>query len=388
MTASVQRLRRSPVFQDNSGFWFYQGFGWAVFLLLQLLLVAADEPLSLVTVTPALLFWLLAFGGSLLLRTLFRPLRQRQLTVVATLGWLSCCSLLGALLVDVAHYLLLWPISQLDITLTGIYDAQPMGAKFPLLFPLYLFWSTLYLTLSRQQDLYLARIAQQVSELKMKESQLQSLLAQLSPHFMFNCINNIRAMILEDPTAARAMLAHFADMLRYQIDSDQQVLVPLRTELHILADYEALMRIQLEHKLQVNYQLDPECLSRKIPKLALQLLFENAIKHGISRLPQGGHIQLTVLPLGPHGLHLELRNSGQLHQADTAAVSTGSGLVNLRSRLALLYGDAASLSLCQQGNEVVAELLIRTLPLTQSAADPAHPAGVSTSERSTSEIKQ
>lgn len=364
-------LSRTPLLQSNNGFWFYQSFGWALFLLLQLLLLATDEPLSLVNVIPALLFWLLAFAGSLLLRALFRPLRQRQLSVVATLGWLSGYSLVAALLVDVLHYLLLWPLSQLHLTLSVIYDAQPIGAKFPLLLPLYLFWSTLYLTLSRQQDLRFARMAQQESELRMKESQLQSLLAQLSPHFMFNCINNIRALILEDPTAARAMLAHFADMLRYQIDSDLQVLVPLRTELQILADYEALMRIQLEHKLQVNYQLDPACLSRKIPKLALQLLFENAIKHGISRLPQGGVIQLTVLPLGEHGLQLELRNSGQLHQAKTTEHCTGSGLLNLRSRLLLLYGDAASLSLYQQGDEVVAELLIHTLPVIQAGIGPA-----------------
>ncbi len=349
--------------RTSGNFWLYQSLGWSLFALLQLLLVGADQPLTLSSLTPALLLLALAIGGTMLLRLLFRRLRRRQRSSAATLGWLFGAPLLLAIAVDISHYLLLWPLSLLHPTLSGLFDAQPLGAKTPFLLPLYIFWSSLYLTLSRQLDIRAAEQAKQESELRLQQSQLQTLLAQLSPHFMFNCINNIRALILEDPQAARTMLAHFADMLRYQIDADQQVLVPLRNELAVLKDYAALLHIQFEQRLQLDYQVDPSCLSRLLPKLTLQLLFENAVKHGISLQPQGGRICLQISALDAVGWLISMRNNGQLHTTPaTAENNTGSGLNNLRQRLALIFGDKATLQLQQQADEVVATVQILAAP--------------------------
>jgi two-component system, LytTR family, sensor kinase len=348
----------------TGSFWLYQSLGWSLFAVLQLLLVATDQPLTFRSLTPALLLLTLAMGGSLLLRLLFRRLRRRPRSTAATLGWLFAAPLLLSIAIDICHYFLLWPISQSHPALSGLFDAQPLGAKTPFLLPLYIFWSSLYLTLSRQLDIRAAEQAKQESELRLQQSQLQTLLAQLSPHFMFNCINNIRALILEDPQAARTMLAHFADMLRYQIDADQQVLVPLRDELAVLKDFAALLHIQFEQRLQLDYQIDPACLSRLLPKLTLQLLFENAVKHGISLQPQGGRISLQINALDAVGWQIVMRNSGQL-QIDAATASennTGSGLSNLRQRLALIFADNAQLQLQQQVDEVVATLQILAAP--------------------------
>jgi len=362
----------SSAARSTSGqFWLYQSLGWSLFALLQLLLVGADQPLTLSSLTPALLLLVLAIGGTLLLRLLFRHLRRRPRSTAATLGWLFGAPLLLSIAIDVSHYLLLWPLSQLHPMLSGVFDAQPLGAKTPFLLPLYIFWSSLYLTLSRQLDIRAAEQAKLGSELRLQQSQLQILLAQLSPHFMFNCINNIRALILEDPQAARSMLAHFADMLRYQIDADQQVLVPLRSELAVLKDYAALLHIQFEQRLQLDYQIDPSCLSRLLPKLTLQLLFENAVKHGISLQPQGGRISIQISALDAIGWQISMRNSGQLHATPATAENnsqnnsdnnTGSGLNNLRQRLALIFGDQATLQLQQQADEVVATLQILAAP--------------------------
>ncbi|WP_164852369.1 sensor histidine kinase [Rheinheimera riviphila] len=362
--------------RSSSSFWLYQSLGWSLFALLQLLLVGADQPLTLSSLTPAWLLLVLAIGGSLLLRLLFRHLRRHPRSTAATLGWLFGAPLLLAITVDVSHYLLLWPLSQLHPSLNGVFDAQPLGAKTPFLLPLYIFWSSLYLTLSRQLDIRAAEQAKLGSELRLQQSQLQILLAQLSPHFMFNCINNIRALILEDPQAARTMLAHFADMLRYQIDADQQVLVPLRSELAVLKDYAALLHIQFEQRLQLEYQIDPSCLSRLVPKLTLQLLFENAVKHGISLQPQGGRISIQISALDAIGWQISMRNSGQLHATPATAENNsqnniGSGLNNLRQRLALIFGDNATLQLQQQAEEVVATVQILAAPResTQLAAN-------------------
>lgn len=352
----------------SGSFWLYQSIGWSLFAVLQLLFVAADQPLTFRSLTPALLLLGLAIGGSVLLRLLYRRLRRRPRSTAATLGWIFAAPLLLSIAIDICHYLLLWPISQSHPALGGLFDAQPLGAKTPFLLPLYIFWSSLYLTLSRQLDIRAAEQAKQESELRLQQSQLQTLLAQLSPHFMFNCINNIRALILEDPQAARTMLAHFADMLRYQIDADQQVLVPLRSELAVLKDFAALLHIQFEQRLQLDYQIDPACLSRLLPKLTLQLLFENAVKHGISLRPKGGLISLQINALDAVGWQITMRNSGQLLLATASASennsenNTGSGLNNLRQRLALIFGDKATLQLQQQADEVVATLQILAGP--------------------------
>lgn len=347
----------------SQGFWWYQSLGWVFFAMVQLLALTTDEALSWHTALPAALFGGLALAGSFVLRSFWQRLRQFLLGTASTLACWFGSALVLALLLDVLHHTLLiglaswWPLAQ------SMAEAQPIGARAVLLLPVYLAWSALYLMLSRQQQLQRAQQSQLASELRLQQSQLQTLLAQLNPHFMFNCINNIRALILEDPAAARRMLAHFADMLRYQISADQQVLVPLRTELAVAEDYIALMQIQFEQRLTVTRQIDPAALSRLVPKLTLQLLLENAIKHGISHTAAGGVIALVVT-VEPRAdcWQLTVQNSGQLHP-EPAAGSSGTGLVNLRQRLTLLFADHASLSLQQQADSVVATVSFSGPPL-------------------------
>ena len=364
MSNLTDRVQSAP-----SGFWLYQSAGWSLFALLQLLMLGSDEPLSLHTLLPALLLLVLALSGSLVLRRLYQRWRQQQHSQGATLGLLVGAALLCALVVDLLHYWLLWPLEQLPLLWQGQefvwFDAQPMGSKLPLLLLLYLVWSMLYLSLSRQQDVRHGEQQRQQLELHMTEARLSSLLAQLSPHFMFNCINNIRALILEDSHSARQMLTHFADLLRYQIQAQSDALVPLREELLVLDDYLALLRIQFEQRLQWQVQVAPDCLARPVPRLALQLLVENAVKHGIGRRQAGGCIELQVERLDAQQWLLQVSNTGEL----TAQIApqglqaqdpgnTGTGLANLRQRLALLYGNEASLQLVQDGDWVRARLIL------------------------------
>jgi len=386
---------------SDQQFWLYQAVGWSLFALLQLLLVAADEPLRLHNALPALLLLLVAFSGSVVLRQFWRRLQTATSGSAAMLGYWLCSALGLAVVSDQLHYWLLWPVSRLDVSLHGVFDAQPMGASAVLLWPLFLVWSALYLMLSRQRQWQAAQRLHRDSELRLQQSQLQSLLAQLNPHFMFNCINNIRALILEDPAAARNMLAHFADMLRYQVAASPEVLVPLRSELAVAEDYIALMKIQFEQRLEFRLQVDPQCSALLLPKLTVQLLLENAIKHGISRSRAGGQIQLQAKLLqAPDRWQLSVCNTGQLPtveeaKADATAALTvtspfdgelntngalnsnarlnssggmnangmGSGLANLQQRLQLLFGPAAQFSLQQEAEMVCARLTFSAGPL-------------------------
>lgn len=371
------RTRQQPL---TSHFWLYQLAGWSLFALLQLLIVGSDEPLTLHTLLPALLLLMLALAGTLLLRANYQRWRRMPRSQLQTLGLLVFSSLITAAIVDVLHYWLLWPLAQLPVLWQSAafhwFDSQPLGSKAPLLTVLYLFWSMLYLTLSRQLDLRRSEQLRQQLERNMTQAQLSSLLAQLSPHFMFNCINNIRALILEDQQNARLMLSHFADLLRYQIQPQTQALVPLAQELSVLDDYLALLHIQYEQRLQWQLHLAPECRQRLVPRLVLQLLVENAVKHGIGQRRDGGCIEILIQPMNDAQWLLQVSNPGQLpapaaapNQAATPHPdNTGTGLTNLRQRLQLLYGPAAQLNLVQDADWVRAQLYLPlNAPLLQES---------------------
>lgn len=353
------QLRIQRPDQPKSGFWLYQSLGWVLCALLQLLLVGSDEALSLSNLLPAWLFLGVAFVGSLLLRLYYQRLRLQHLTSGAALLRMVLAVILTAVVIDILSYLLLYPLSLLSVQLAPVFDAQPVGAKIPVLLLLYTFWSSFYFSLSRQLDLRQATAGAALIKQELQQIQLSTLMSQLQPHFMFNCINNIRALILEDPASARQMLAHFADMLRYQIHADMSAQVSLRRELQVLADYLALASIHYEQRLRYSQQVADACLPFMLPKLAIQLLLENALKHGIDQKSSGGEVQLQVQLLENQYWQIQLRNTGQFTKtASDQLNSTGSGLKNLQQRLLLLYSGLSSFRLYQDRDWVVAELVL------------------------------
>tara|TARA_R110002126_G_scaffold38993_8_gene116015 strand:- start:4264 stop:5325 length:1062 start_codon:yes stop_codon:yes gene_type:complete len=217
------------------------------------------------------------------------------------------------------------------------------GNFFNLLLAL-LFWSVLYFSVSKVRQL------RQTSEL-LKSSQLDALKNQLNPHFLFNAINNIRALILEDPARAREMLARLADMLRYSLSKDDKSKVTLNSELAIVNEYIALCSIQFEERLHFSVDIAVNCRQALVPKLLLQLCVENAIKHGISTEINGGSIDVTVHQTD-NMLNIIIRNDGLLQKV---ARQQGVGLRNIRQRLALLYpaNNDAGLRLYNENNKVI-----------------------------------
>ncbi len=209
----------------------------------------------------------------------------------------------------------------------------------------------------------------QTSELEMlrlavvaKDAQLRVLLAQVNPHFIFNCLNSLRALIIEDPPRAQSMVTELAGMLRYSLQSGKTEAVSLETELEAVCAYLKLEAIRLEERLRIKIDMDPRSLETLIPPMLLQTLVENGVKHGVARLAHGGEIRVAS-EMQKGALKIRVQNSGQL------AESTGStrvGLENIRQRLQLLYGDAASLVLRNQDAEfVIAEV---SIPLAKSPA--------------------
>lgn len=193
----------------------------------------------------------------------------------------------------------------------------------------------------------------QLEQLRMtasvKEAELRALKWQLNPHFLFNSLNSLRALIDEDAPRARESVTRLANMLRYSLQSGQQETVPFEEELRLVEDYLALEQIRHENRLRVRWEIAPEVRPVGVPPMILQTLVENAVKYGISPRREGGEIAISARCEGAT-LAIRVTNPGDLSAPASAAAaragsSTGVGLRNAAERLKLLFGPAAGLTL-------------------------------------------
>lgn len=186
-----------------------------------------------------------------------------------------------------------------------------------------------------------------------RENQLSNLRSQLNPHFMFNALNGIRALVDENPDQAKRSITQLSAILRSAMTTVKRRTVPLGEELDIVKAYLALEAMRFEERLQVSFDIDPDLTRASVPPMLLQTLVENAVKHGIARLTKGGEVRISV-HRGLNGLVMTVANSGTYEPG--IITGTGIGLRNTRKRLDLLYGTNAALRIEQRGGMVVTEV--------------------------------
>jgi hypothetical protein len=186
------------------------------------------------------------------------------------------------------------------------------------------------------------------------EARLNGLMSQLNPHFLFNCLNSVRALIVEDPARAQTTVTALSNLMRYSMQAVRIAIVPLETEMEMVRTYLSLEGVRLDERLTTTIEIAPETRSVQIPTMLVQSLVENGVKHGIERLPAGGAIAVASW-LEQGTLRVRVTNSGRIVARDD---STRIGLANARERLRLLYGARASLALTDDGRSVVADLSV------------------------------
>jgi signal transduction histidine kinase len=173
-------------------------------------------------------------------------------------------------------------------------------------------------------------------EARLAQTQLQILKMQLHPHFLFNTLNAISALIHQDVELADRMIARLGDLLRTTLDNANQQEVPFKQELDFIQPYLDIEKARLGPRLTVDMQIDPAVMDARVPNLILQPLVENAIRHGIAVRPGPGRIQIQA---GRENgfLHLVVADSGPGLDAPPESLK-GIGLANTRARLEKLYG--------------------------------------------------
>jgi len=183
--------------------------------------------------------------------------------------------------------------------------------------------------------------------------EFDALRARLNPHFIFNALNNLRALINEDTERARDLVTRLSNTLRHALDHGSASSVQLGRELEVVDDYLAIEKVHYEDRLQVDRDIAPNALNAALPPMLLQLLVENAIKHGIACTPGGGRLLLQA-SLDSNRLRLTVENPGRL---GAGTPGHGVGLNYLRNRLAQGLG-AGQFDLSQHGERVRATLVI------------------------------
>ena len=336
-------------------YWLFQGLGWTLFTGVNIFFALTYNLFDQQFVLRISLYVVIGFFMSHLMRQVIKRMRllERNLNL----------QLVGFVLVSFAFAVLVGTIeTHLSILLNLEYREE---ARFKLLQKIisnmftsfiYLFiWNCIYFIYHYVSESRKNQLDNLQLEALVKSLELKTIKSHINPHFIFNALNSIRALIDEDPTRARQAVTGLSNILRSSMQSDQLEIIALKKELDIVKDYLALELIRFEDRLKVVYQIDEETLDHPIPPMMLQTLVENAIKHGIGKQVEGG--QITITSNEDVGVYtLRVINSGILQMQDG---HEGFGLQSTSNQLSLIFGDKALFSITQMdAKQVEAKVII------------------------------
>src|SRR5687768_14872607 len=197
------------------------------------------------------------------------------------------------------------------------------------------------------------------SEIAAREAELRALRAQVNPHFLFNCLHSISALVAADPTGARRMCIELAEFFRESLRAGAQPRIPLAAEAALVRRYLAIEQLRFGDRLNATVSVAPDAERALVPPLLLQPLAENAVRHGIATLVDGGDVTIVATSRGGR-VEIAVENS---FDADGRRPGTGIGLVNVRARLDTSYSGAAALKVTDSGSRFHVAL---SLPLEET----------------------
>ncbi|NVI84664.1 sensor histidine kinase [Janthinobacterium sp. BJB401] len=339
-------MQRPPLLARINWYWTFQLAGWGALTLFNSVYGGSTQLRTVVTIA--------GWGslGGLLLSHLWHGVLQRRGWAAKGLRWTRIVpSLIVLAAIQTASVASAFHVMYPPHTIRGI--AWLPGALL-FWFGVFLTWTVFYFTaLSLRRASRFEAEALRL-EVLAKDAQLRALQAQVNPHFFFNSLNSVRALIFEDREAAAHMIDQLAGLMRHALQSSQHATVPLAAELDAVRAYLAIEQSRFEERLRVSFDILPGLEHARVPPMALQTLVENAVKYGVEASAEGGDIRIAARRgADTDMLRIEVANTGELRGASG---STGIGLRNARQRLQLACGERASLELRQQAGWVYATI--------------------------------
>ncbi len=235
----------------------------------------------------------------------------------------------------------------------------PMYGTLLMWLAIYTVWTVIYVATVSRRHTRRMEIEKLQLELHVKDAELRALQAQVNPHFFFNSLNSIRALVYEDAPAAAEVIDRLASMMRYTLQSGRTDTVPLAQEMRAVHDYLAIEKIRFEDRLKFSESIDPQLDGMAFPPMILQTLVENAVKYGVEMSMEPCELRISGTCDGER-MQLSISNQGRLREV---AGSTKVGVKNAGKRLALLFGSGAGVDLFERDGWVTARLSLPCQPM-------------------------
>lgn len=334
-------------------YWIAQVVGWLVYVLI----VGVFNQLNGNEITQELLFSLLSiYFIGLSISHFYRG-------IIVKLNWmgLSVSHLIPRVFIGVILFGIIVYFAQtivLEVLIAESNFSFEMADAFPKIINwslLFLLWSLLYFLFHFINNYKKEEIKNLKWEAARNEIELNKIKSQLNPHFIFNSMNSIRALVDEDPQLAKNAITQLSNVLRNSLMIGKKKLIPLSDELKIVDDYLSLEKTRFEEKLTIVKNIESNTDNFLVPPLMIQTLVENGIKHGTSKLAEGGVVEIQS-KLENEFLRITIYNSGFYDVNNTP--ETGFGLLNTKQRLQLLFGNKAKFTIENENNRVKTMLII------------------------------
>ena len=290
----------------------------------------------------------------LLTQVSFRyTVRFPRLVVLMQAGVLLCTSVVGSLLGDLVLVLVrIVPWGEYGFELRG---SLPFAVVISLIFGLSIsrFETLRYKFQAAQLELRTRQVEQERAYKLVAEARLSSLESRIHPHFLFNTLNSIAALIPSDPAHAEEIVGRLASLLRFSLNANHGGLVALRQEVKIVRDYLEIEKTRFAARLRYEIEVPEAMMDAKVPPLALQTIAENAVKHVVSRRAAGATIEILGSAEG-NRVSLTVFDDGPGFSLDSIAPEHGLG--NLMARMELLYGAAGQLEVAREEGKTAVRL--------------------------------
>jgi LytS/YehU family sensor histidine kinase len=296
---------------------------------------------------------------TLLLRLVFNWLRKKSIS-----NWVFALSVFVVVL-SAAN---LWAIEV--YFLDRLFEDEnttttPVNLKFYLWelfadFLVLLAWSAFYLLIKLWYEWQTAKESAEKAMLLAQSSQLQMLRNQINPHFLFNTLSSLRALVRIDQKKAEEMITKISDFLRYSLVNKKDTEVTLKEELDAIRNYFEIERVRYEENLIARFDIDPIAEDYPIPSFLLHSIIENAVKYGMdtSNMPLEIDVKATVFN---NTLRVEIMNTGKWieHSDDNYENGTGTGIKNVKERLSFMYPDGYDFKIKKDNGKVSVLLELR-----------------------------
>lgn len=326
-------------------YWIFQLFGWSAYGLFNVLIYRYSS--GEMTALDSAGVWLQT-AFYILSTHIFRWFLKRKRWITFSSLKLVPLLLLSNVVMGVANYLFLLGYAFLVGTLVVSIEFRTINMTLGVLGPaaMYFLWSLIYLTYH-----YFEQYNKSLKyEAVLRDTELNYLRSQLNPHFIFNALNSIRALVDENPMRSKEAITQLSGIMRSSLQSNKHKLVSLEEEIQIVRDYLSLESIRFEERLEVKIEMNEHTRYFKIPPMMIQTLVENGIKHGISQRKEGGFIEVKTY-LESDFLFIQIRNTGVYLAGES--VDDKYGLSNTHKRLDLLFEGTAGLEISNEKEGVV-----------------------------------